>query len=245
MIPGTDPTFSTISPQSTQPDLELSVLRVNKTCDQIQQLMGRFVDLHQNRPRLQRKTSRANEDVQSKARIPTDFRNTLDHTRHLLKVGGSPSQPDFNNASYPSLAGDKANSPDFLITLLQAARPILQLGYEKVNQLHTVFMQEIYPFHPCIRLALAQNIVDTVFSLLARGPYSATYDLDIIDVEIMKAVVAIALLVEGDTQSALASDLQSHLLWSVDSCYDQEHPQIEDIIMATLLVGRASFSSRK
>lgn len=199
--------------------------------------MGRSVDLHQKRPRLQRKHSRLDEDVQSKARIPTDFRNTLDYTRHPLKVGGSPSQPDFHNRSHPSLAGDKVNSStDALITLLQAARPVLQLGYEKINQLHTVFMQEVYPLYPCIRVHLTRDIIDTVFFLLARGPYSATYDLDVIDIEIMKAIVAIALLAQGDNQTPLASDLEGHLLWSVDSCHDQEHPQIEDIVMATLLV---------
>lgn len=168
--------------------------------------------------------------------MPTDFRYTLDHTRHLLKVRGSPTPPDFNNLNYPLLAGDQNISPDALITLLQAARPVLQLGYQKINQLHTLFKQEIYPLHPCIRLQLSQDIIDTVFSLLARGPFNATYDLEVIDLEIMKAVVAVALLVEGDTQLPLAFDLESHLLWSVDSCYDQEHPQIEDIIMATLLV---------
>lgn len=178
--------------------------------------------------------------------MPTDFRNTLDHTRHLLKVRGSPSPPDFNDVSYhPPLVGDQINSPDAFIALLQAARPILQLGYEKINHLHTVFKQEIYPLHPCILLQLSQDIIDTLFSLLARGPYRSTYDLDVIDVEIMKGIVAIALLAEGDTQIPLASDLESHLLWSVDSCYDQEHPQVEDIIMATLLVSWLSFPSHK
>ncbi|KUL87648.1 hypothetical protein ZTR_05818 [Talaromyces verruculosus] len=225
-----------ISPQLTPPDLELSVLRVNETCDQIQQLMGRFVDSHRNGGSLQRKRSKPSENAPSKARVPTDFRSTLDHTRHLLMVRGSPSPPDFKNVSYhPPLVGDQIDSPDALIALLEAARPILQLGYEKITHLHTVFKQEIYPLHPCIRLQLSQDIIDTLFSLLARGPYSATYDLDVIDVEIMKAVVAIALMAEGDTQVPLASDLESHLSWSVDSCYDQEHPQVEDIIMATLL----------
>jgi hypothetical protein len=59
-----------------------------------------------------------------------------------------------------------------------------------------------------------------------------------IDVELTKSVLAIALLVRGETQNVLAFDLEAQLAWSVDSCLDQEKPQVEDIVMATLLVSR-------
>jgi hypothetical protein len=123
-----------------------------------------------------------------------------------------------------------------LIAVLQTAQPVLELGHDKTTQLVTTFINEIYPIYPCISLTLAQDLVNTVFSLLNRIPYDGTYNLEVIDVEIMKSVLAIALLVRQETQHPLAADLEGQLLWSVDACYDQEHPQIEDIIMATLLV---------
>lgn len=136
----------------------------------------------------------------------------------------------------PCHAGDELASADVLISLLQAAHPVLELGHTKVTQLITIFKDEVYPIFPCVRIQLGHHIVDILYSLLNRIQHEATWNLEVIDVELTKTMVAIAMLVKNDTQSTLAADLEDHLLWSVDSCYDQDLPQIEDIIMATLLV---------
>lgn len=197
--------------------------------------MGRFADPHINRACLQRNRPSENGPTQPRVQSLTDFKYTLSLTRGVLEAKGLPSPPVFTEG-HPSLAVDEFKSPDALITLLQNARPVLDLGHEKATQLLTVFKNEIYPLYPCISLELAQDSVDSLFSLLSRVPHSATCNVEIIDVEIMKSVMAVALLTRDDMQSPLATDLESQLLWSVGSCLDQEHPQIEDIIMATLLV---------
>lgn len=197
--------------------------------------MGRFADPHINRTCLQRKRPSENGPTQPRVQSLTDFKYTLSLTRGVLEAKGLPSPPVFTGG-HPSLAVDELKSPDALITLLQNARPVVDLGHEKATQLLAVFKNEIYPLYPCISLELAQDSVDSLFSLLSRVPHSATCNVEIIDVEIMKSVMAVALLTRDDMQSPLATDLESQLLWSVGSCLDQEHPQIEDIIMATLLV---------
>jgi hypothetical protein len=113
---------------------------------------------------------------------------------------------------------------------------LLELGHEKVTRLFTIFRDEVYPFYPCVNLDLGYEAVSDVFSLLKNTSHGFILNVDMIDVEITKAVVAIALLLRDDTHSPLASDLQGQLVWSVDSCFDQEKPQIEDIIMAVLMV---------
>jgi hypothetical protein len=152
-----------------------------------------------------------------------------------MKAKGLPSSLHFQDAPY-SVAGDVLKSADTLIDLLQTARPILELGHEKVTQIFTIFKDEVYPLYPCISLELGYKAVNAVFSLGKDCSYGVISNVDIIDVEITKAIMAIALLLKGDTESLLASDLESQLVWGVDSCLDQVKPQVEDIVMATLLV---------
>ena len=166
-----------------------------------------------------------------------------------MRARGLPSPLDSQDDPY-SVAGDELKSTDALINLLQAARCVLELGHEKVTQLFTIFKDEVYPLYPCISLELGYEAVNSVFSLLKDASYEAILNVDIIDVEITKAVVAIALLLRGDLQNPLASDLEAQLVWSVDSCFDQVKPQVEDITMATLLVSylfrlQTTFSTNK
>ncbi|CEL11546.1 hypothetical protein ASPCAL14647 [Aspergillus calidoustus] len=222
-------------PQSAHPGLDLSILRVNRICEQMQQKMARFVDSHPGRPCLQRKVPTDNEIPHPKNQTPTDFRYTLSLTHFTLTGRRAVSNSSDFSPKRPCHSGNGLVSPDFLISLLQAAHPVLELGHAKVTQLVTIFKNEVYPIFPCVSIQLGHNLVDMLFSLLNRTQYEATWNLEVIDVELAKAVVAIAMLVKHDTQSPLAADLEDHLLWSVDSCYDQDQPQFEDIIMATLL----------
>ncbi|KAL2795243.1 hypothetical protein BJX66DRAFT_337028 [Aspergillus keveii] len=222
-------------PQSAHPDLDLSILRMNRICEQMQQKMARFVDSHPGRPCLQRKVPTDNEIPHHKNHTPTDFRYTLSLTHFTLTGRRAVSNASDVSPKRPCHVGDGLASPDFLISLLQAAQPVLELGHAKVTQLVTTFKDEVYPIFPCVSIQLGQHLVDILFSLLNRTQYEATWNLEVIDVELTKAVVAIAMLVKHDTHSPLAADLEDHLLWSVDSCYDQDQPQFEDIIMATLL----------
>jgi len=91
--------------------------------------------------------------------------------------------------------------------------------------------------------AKVNYVVNAVFSLLKDTLDVGSSNVDIIDVEITKAVVAIALLLKGNTQNILASDLESQLVCSVETFLDQEKPQIEDIIIATLLVSCSALTN--
>ncbi len=152
-----------------------------------------------------------------------------------MRERGLLSPPHSQAGTYP-FTQDELSFPDTLINVLQATRPLLELGHEKVNHLFAIFRDEVYPIYPCISLDLGRGNVNAVFSLFRNTSYRLTPNMDIIDVEITKAVVAIALLLRDDTQSPLASDLEGQLVWNVDSCFDQEKLQVEDIIMAMLLV---------
>lgn len=201
----------------------------------MQQSMGRFGLAYPSGSYLQRRQANDNVPQPSKPLTPTDFRHNLSLTRDAISAKGLPS-PLHSQYGPHFVARDALKSPDTLINLMQAARPVLELGHEKVTQVFTIFKDEVYPLYPCISLELGYEAVNGVFSFLKDASYGVTLNVDIIDVEIMKAVVAIVLLVRGDTENSLASDLEAQLVWGVDSCFDQVKPQVEDIVIATLLV---------
>ncbi|KAJ5422538.1 hypothetical protein N7491_010983 [Penicillium cf. griseofulvum] len=201
----------------------------------MQQSMGRFGLTHPSRSDLQRTKGNQHIPRLSKPLTLTDFRHNLSLTRDAMKAKGLQSSLHTQDGLY-SVAADAFRSADTLINLLQTARPILELGHEKVTQIFTIFKEEVYPLYPCISLELGYEAVDAVFSLGKDCSYESTSNVDIIDVEITKAVAAIALLLKGDTENILASDLESQLVWGVDSCLDQVKPQVEDIVMAALLL---------
>lgn len=197
--------------------------------------MGRFGLVHPRGAYLQRRHWSDELPRPSKPLSPTDFQYTLGLTQDAMRARDL-TPPQDSASGHHSVADDESNYPDALITLLQAARPILELGHEKVTQLFTIFKDEVYPIYPCINLELGYGAIDTIFSHLTYAATGATSKLDMIDVELTKSVLAIALLVRGETQNVLAFDLEAQLAWSVDSCLDQEKPQVEDIVMAVLLV---------
>lgn len=212
---------------------------MNKICDQMQQSIGRFGLNSPASPRrsscLQRRQENDELPQPTKPLTPTDPGHTLSLTQYAMRERGLLSPPH-SEAGPPPTIRDDLKFPDALISTLQAARSLLELGHAKVAQLFTIFRDEVYPFYPCINLELGNEAVNAVFSLFKDTSHGVTVNVDMIDVEITKAVVAIALLLRDDTQSPLASDLEDQLIWSVDSCFDQEKPQIEDVVMSILLV---------
>ncbi|KAJ5213038.1 hypothetical protein N7449_000207 [Penicillium cf. viridicatum] len=222
----------------TQPvhrDPEFTVLPMNRVCDQMQQSVGLFSPAPPPRSScLQRRQENDELPQPNKPLTPTDPAHTLSLTQDAMRERGLLSSPHSQDVPHP-VTQDQLKLPDALINLLQAGRPLLELGREKVTQLFTIFRDEVYSFYPCINLDLGREAVNNVFLLLKNTCPSVILKMDLIDVEITKAVVAISLLLRDDTQSPLASSLEGQLVWSVDSCFDQEKPQVEDIVMAILL----------
>ena len=167
---------------------------------------------------------------------PTNFVHSLNLARSVLQQRGVLATPGHNNECR-SVAKGTAQSPDTTVALLRAARPVLDVGYEAVLQYVTIFKLEIYTSYPCISLDFAKRKIEAIFKISSASSNGEAEDLDIdlIDVEIMKVVLAIAMLT-GDHETSFSSDIKSHLIWNADRNMKQETAQLEDIIMASLLV---------
>lgn len=168
---------------------------------------------------------------------PAEFMASLHLAERMLKKRGLQLKLDTGGNS--TAAADTPPRPiATVINMLQGAQAVIELGYEKVNKLIRIFMSEVYPLYPCIDLDSIQEKVNSLFHLLSNfgGRTVAEVDVDIIDIDIIKATVAVAQCVGGEMQSSLACGLESKLLWSLQSTLDQERSRIEDVAMATLVV---------
>lgn len=143
-----------------------------------------------------------------------------------------------------------ASVPAPVDDLLRAAEPIIHLGQTEALRYLAVFKDHVYSAYPCINLDVATERLTALYSArapLGGGNKPQDLGLDIIDVELMKATLAIAMMLDGEHDTPLCRELDAHLLWNTDFTMNEEHAQVEDVIMATLLVSASpssmSFSS--
>lgn len=210
---------------------------MTKVWDKIEQSTSQFglVPLHGRSLKRSRPHSYITNHEQPL--YPTNFVDSLNLARSVLEERGILSTSDCNQDHQPTIT-DSSQPTDATIVVLQSARPVLDVGHEKVRQYITSFIREVYPIYPCIDAELAIKEVDALFAMASPAAQHriGEIEVDLIDVDIMKAVLAISMLTQGNDQCSLSSDLEGQLLWSVDGSINQERPQIEDITVATLLV---------
>ncbi|KFY86577.1 hypothetical protein V500_07540 [Pseudogymnoascus sp. VKM F-4518 (FW-2643)] len=224
-----------LSTNAIPQDLGQLLSRMKRTCDEIQSSTTCFGIASPPCPSLARRRLQSEDAEFRDTTSPANFVHSLNLARSVLEQRGVLSTPGQNNASR-QVSKDTAQSPDINAALLRAARPVLDVGYEAVLHLVTIFNLEIYTTYPCIDLDFANEKIDAIFRISSDSSNEEAEDLeiDLIDVEIMKVVLAIAMLTE-DNGSSLSSDIESNLIWSTDINMKEETAQLEDIIMASLL----------
>lgn len=142
------------------------------------------------------------------------------------------SLPLHHHAEQPAPTDHYPVTATFL-ALHQAALPILEVGYEEAKRYLAVFRHEVYPMYPCVNLDTINKNLDTLFTAFsptASGQPQCVSELELIDVEILKLVLADAMSTEENNTSRLC------LIWTVDELMKQEKVEVEDVIMGALLV---------
>lgn len=231
---GEEPRSSTTD--ATPPDLNQLLATLKQTCDQIQLTTSHYAVAPPPNPPLARRRQRSEDAEFKDITSPSNFVHSLNLARSVLEQRGVLSIPVDHITPDGSESKDAAQSQHTATAMLRATRPILDIGYEGVLHYLTTFKLEIYTIYPCINLGFAKQRIDLMFrlpSVSSKGKVEEV-ELDLIDVEITKAVLAIAMLIEGK-ESPLSSDMKSRLVWSTDQSMNQETAQVEDVIMASLL----------
>lgn len=190
---------------------------------------------------LQRRGSTNNDDAlfMNTPVCPTNFVRSLNLAQKVLQENGIISTANTVRAAGQQLPHAHETQPaERAKVTLEAARPLLELGHDRVMQYFTTFEHEVYPAYPCINLEYAREKTGALFTKPSPTSDETVQDRDVelIDVELSKAVMAIAMLVSDECARPLSSDLESHLIWNIDNNIKQETAQPEDVIMSTLLV---------
>ncbi|RHZ66780.1 Zn(II)2Cys6 transcription factor [Aspergillus thermomutatus] len=160
------------------------------------------------------------------------FVRLLDQVRANLQQSGYLESAS-NRTPRPKTRSDPVDAN--ATATLHAARTVLQLGRDKAYAYLNKYLDHVHSAYPCIDSGIATERLDLLFKASENRAQSQELKFDLIDIEIMKVVIAIAMVIEGDNDHPLCRDLSSHIVWNVQSNTSNEQAQIEDIIMATLL----------
>ncbi|ETS80205.1 hypothetical protein PFICI_07734 [Pestalotiopsis fici W106-1] len=223
---------------SSSSDLGQLVLTMRKVCDEIESSASSY-DLTAIPNRSLKRSLR-----HVVSRNPTVASPTPGYVALLSRAQDFLHQKGFvetctsrENAEKPA-TDVVANAPAPADDILRAAKPILHLGQAEALRYLSLFKDHVYSAYPCINLSVATERLIALYS--ARTPPGGgnkfqDLGLDLIDVELMKATFSIAMILDGEHDNPLCRDLKAHLLWNTDFTMNEEHAQVEDVIMATLL----------
>lgn len=225
---------------TTQQDLGQLLSSMRKICDDIQSSTRRFGSPSHLRSSLRRRRSETASTNAANNSDPISFVDSLDQARRILEQRGIITAPTAASQADPvQSAPEEPGLPDENPSAaLEVARPVLELGHENALAHLTAFRDHLFPVYPCIDLSIAKKNIDSLFrtSLLSFADGAQDLGVDLIDIEATKAVLAIGMLIQGDSASPLSSSLESHLIWNADNIMRRDQAQIEDVIMGALLV---------
>ncbi|KAL1849836.1 hypothetical protein Daus18300_013149 [Diaporthe australafricana] len=212
---------------------------MRKICDDIQSSTKRFGSPSHIRSSLKRRRSESASVNFTASSNPVTFIDSLDQARRILEQRGIITVPATSNHVDldQSAVAETSVSDENPSAALEVARPVLEIGHENALSHLASFRDQIFPSYPCIDLSLAKKNIDSLFrtSLLSFADGVQDLGADLIDIEATKAVLAIGMLIKGDTDSPLSSALEAHLIWNADNILKRDQAQIEDVIMGALL----------
>ncbi|KAH7201144.1 hypothetical protein DER44DRAFT_433778 [Fusarium oxysporum] len=222
-------------PNLSNPELGQLLITMKKVCDEIESSTSNY-DLAAIPPSSLKRTKRHSISGEPKVGSPDpDYVQSLNLARDVLEQKGLlQGQKRRPHPATPRSDGTSTTAP---ANTLRAAKPLLSFSHDQALQFLSTFKDHVYPAYPCISLDVAAKRTTALYKAGTPPANLRTLDpgLDLIDVEVMKAVFSIALLLIGDHENPLAQDLMTHLLWNIDAVSNEERMQLEDVIMATLL----------
>ncbi|KAI0906924.1 hypothetical protein F4823DRAFT_51329 [Ustulina deusta] len=225
-----------------QQDLTHLLSTMKRVCDDIESSTS-FIRFPSSRaPLLKRRRSNGLDVRQRSKHTHSATMNTLwpalGLVQEFLEDHGAviPNGSGQDAASQATL-DDATQYPDVSAISLRAARPLLNMGYGEVLQNLTTFEHEVLPVYPCIVMGIARDRFEAIFSGSSASPAAEPPEMnvDLIDIELGKVTLAIAMLIRTDDDNPLIPEVERHLIWNVDDAMRQGVVQVEDIVMAILL----------
>jgi hypothetical protein len=117
---------------------------------------------------------------------------------------------------------------------------IRDLGHDQASSALSSFIENIYTVYPCVEPSSLWNHLREIFrdEINSEDISLPETMVTTIDIDVLKAALAISFLVNNRKDRTLARYLLRHLHWSVEKMLVGNGPALEDAIMALLLVSR-------
>ncbi|KAF5255755.1 hypothetical protein FOXYS1_13811 [Fusarium oxysporum] len=230
------------SPRDARVELQQLLSNMKDICDDIHKSTSRAVGPTTTTPSLKRRRPSLVDDRFSAKTQDTNFLHSLSTAKFILEEAGVLAIDDTSTNGTDDLPIlDAVDSDENLATILRATQPLLEVGQDSVLQYNESFKETVYPIYPCIDLEVAQKTLNAFFTAPSPSHPARLEDIavDLVDIEIIKAVVAIGMLVTESADKPLRSDLEGHLIWNTDIVMRRDRALIEDIIMSILLFVKA------
>lgn len=169
----------------------------------------------------------------------SSFAHTFNLAKSCLEANGVVEPAEQNVQEGSNTAARVAIEQPLASDFHHYAEPILHLGYDRARQIFSTFSRTIHPIYPCVDLSAAGWLLDALFGSSTEKKINETSQpppVSLTRIDILKALLGLTLLVEGDDTSPLALHLQRYIDWTVEKLVMGRGPDIDDIVMATLMV---------
>lgn len=214
-------------------------------CDDIETYTSSFSGQTTYTPSLnrrKRKFSAADHHPTTKMHL-TNFAHSFDMAKAALQESGILSG---SSSSYGEVDDDPTNrtteeaglnTNSDLNTTQEARRVILELGHSNASEYFRSFMDIVCPAYPCINVDYARKTLNAIFKapFSSQEPHSGC-EVDLIDIEICKVVLAVGMIIQEDSPGPLGANLEAYLIWTTDTVVKRDQAQVEDVILSTLMV---------
>lgn len=168
---------------------------------------------------------------------PSSFENILKLAQSSLAQNGI--VPCGQGEMIDGPPGMQEQEIDSTADIINAGRSITSLDESRACALVDVFASDALTMYPCVNIESVRQDLAALYRLELS---STSPTLRSIDIEILKAVLAVGASSKVASDSALARSLVSDLLWSVEGAFSEDILSIEDVVMSSLMVRYAPYS---
>lgn len=172
---------------------------------------------------------------------PISFVYSFDVAKSNLETKGFPLSPELRRPQEPRNGNNPESQSISKAELWHSASPIMELGEDRCIRLLTLLQETVYDMYPCFDFTAANHTVSDLFRLgfnwPERGhPLDKRNTLTTKRLDIVKGLLALALRIDDAEQDFLLWNLESNISWSMDLCSIHAKPDMDDVLMAALMV---------
>ncbi|KAB5580256.1 hypothetical protein GE09DRAFT_1212710 [Coniochaeta sp. 2T2.1] len=162
----------------------------------------------------------------------SSFENILKLAQSSLAQNGIVPGGEAVMIDEPQYMREQETESDSTADLIQAGRSITSLGESRACALVDSFASDALTMYPCVDIdSVRQNLAE----LYRLNPFSTSPNLRFIEIDVLKAILAIGASSKVSNNPGLARSLVSDLMWSVEGAFRDDVVSIEDVLMACLM----------